>query len=165
MKQTILAALLLVAAPAHAQVQHAAPQALAAVHNGLFIGPAWYPEQWPESAWAEDLRLMKAHGANVVRIGEYAWSRMEPEEGKYDMDWLVRAVRLADKYGIKVVVGAPTDTPPAWLTQNYPDTLQVDGTGKRQGHGGRRQFSIYSARYRTFARDIVHRKAAAQTEA
>lgn len=50
----------------------------------LWLGSAWYPEQWPEERW-EDLRLMKAHGANVVRIGEYAWSRMEPEEGKYDI--------------------------------------------------------------------------------
>ena len=137
--------------PALAQPAKLAP---AIAHERLWIGSAWYPEQWPESAWAEDLRLMKAHGANVVRIGEYAWSRMEPEEGKYDMAWLVRAVRLAAKYDIRVVVGTPTDTPPAWLTQKYPDTLQVDGTGKRLGHGGRRQFSISSSRYRQFARDI-----------
>jgi beta-galactosidase len=150
-----LAALLLATTPALAQVQKATPAALAVTHERMWIGSAWYPEQWPESAWAEDLRLMKAHDGNVVRIGEYAWSRMEPEEGKYDMDWLVRAVRLAGKYGIKVVVGTPTDTPPAWLTQKYPDTLQIDGSGKRLGHGGRRQFSISSARYRTFARDIV----------
>jgi beta-galactosidase len=156
-----LAALLLATAPALAQVQKAAPTALAVAHERLWIGSAWYPEQWPESAWAEDLRLMQAHGGNVVRIGEYAWSRMEPEEGKYDMAWLVRAVRLANKYGIKVVVGTPTDTPPAWLTQKYPDTLQIDGTGKRLGHGGRRQFSISSSRYRQFARDIVTRMAEA----
>lgn len=160
----LLAALLLAAVPAQAQIQKVTPQALAVAHQGLWLGSAWYPEQWPETAWAEDLRLMKAHGANVVRIGEYAWSRMEPEEGRYDMDWLVRAVRLANKYGIKVVVGTPTDTPPAWLTQNYPDTLQIDGTGKRLGHGGRRQFSISSARYRTFARDIVTRMAEALKE-
>lgn len=150
-----LAALLLATGPACAQVQKANPAALAVAHERLWIGSAWYPEQWPESAWAEDLRLMQAHGGNVVRIGEYAWSRMEPEEGHYDMAWLVRAVRLANRYGIKVVVGTPTDTPPAWLTQKYPDTLQVDGTGKRLGHGGRRQFSISSSRYRQFAHDIV----------
>lgn len=156
-----LAALLLATPAAPAQVQKAAPQALAAAHERLWLGSAWYPEQWPESAWAEDLRLMQAHGANVVRIGEYAWSRMEPEEGKYDMAWLVRAVRLAGKYGMKVVVGTPTDTPPAWLTEKYPDTLQIDGNGKRLGHGGRRQFSISSSRYRQFARDIVTRMAEA----
>ena len=127
----------------------------------LWLGSAWYPEQWPEERWAEDLRLMKAHGANVVRIGEFAWSRMEPTEGKYDMGWLVRAVRLAAKYDIAVVIGTPTDTPPAWMTQSYPEVSQVDGTGKRIGHGGRRQFSISSQRYRAFCRDIVSRMAAA----
>jgi beta-galactosidase len=104
---------------------------------------------------------MQGHGANVVRIGEYAWSRMEPTEGQYEMDWLVRAVRLAGKYGMKVVIGTPTDTPPAWMTQKYPDTLQVDGNGKRLGHGGRRQFSISSQRYRAFARTIVTKMAEA----
>lgn len=166
MKHLLLAAtaiLLVGSAPAFAQApaQKASPAALKVADERLWIGSAWYPEGWPESAWAEDLRLMQAHGANVVRIGEYAWSRMEPEEGKYDMDWLVRAVRMADKYGMKVVIGTPTDTPPAWMTQKYPDTLQIDGTGKQIGHGGRRQFSISSSRYRTFARDIITRMAQA----
>jgi beta-galactosidase len=149
------------AAPGAAQTAMASPAAAAVAHEKLWLGSAWYPEQWSESAWDQDLRLMKEHGANVVRIGEYAWSRMEPTEGKYDMDWLVRAVRLAAKYDIKVVVGTPTDTPPAWMTQKYPDTLQVDGTGKKLGHGGRRQFSISSARYRTFTHDVVTQMARA----
>jgi len=127
----------------------------------LWLGSAWYPEQWPEQRWAEDLRLMKAQGANVVRIGEFAWSRMEPREGVYDMDWMVRATRLAAQYGIRVVVGTPTDTPPAWMTQRYPDVLRVDGDGVRAIHGGRRQFSVSSQRYRRFARDIVTRMAQA----
>jgi beta-galactosidase len=130
-------------------------------HERLWLGSAWYPEQWPESAWEEDLRLMQGHGANVVRIGEYAWSKMEPTEGQYEMDWLVRAVRLAGKYGMKVVIGTPTDTPPAWMTLKYPDTLQIDGNGKRLGHGGRRQFSISSQRYRQFSQIIVTKMAEA----
>lgn len=149
------------AMPAAARPQAAKASAIPVANERLWLGSAWYPEQWPESAWPEDLRLMKASGANVVRIGEYAWSRMEPSEGQYDFGWLVRAVRLAAKYDIKVVVGTPTDTPPAWLTATYPDTLQVDGSGKRLGHGGRRQFSISSQRYRTLARDIVTRMAQA----
>ncbi|KAB7646591.1 cellulase family glycosylhydrolase [Polymorphobacter fuscus] len=152
---------MLAAPPAGAEVAKATPAAAAVAHERLWLGSAWYPEQWPEAAWDEDLRLMKAHGANVVRIGEYAWSRMEPAEGQYDMDWLVRATRLAAKHGLKVVVGTPTDTPPAWLTQKYPDTLQVDGTGKTLGHGGRRQFSISSRRYRDLSRAIVTQMARA----
>ncbi|MGF7149838.1 beta-galactosidase [Sphingomonas zeicaulis] len=129
--------------------------------DALWLGSAWYPEQWPEASWDEDLRLMKAHGANVVRIGEYAWARMEPTEGAYDMDWLVRATRAAAKHGIKVVVGTPTDTPPAWMSERYPDILLINGDGKRLGHGGRRQFSISSARYRDFSRRIVTKMAEA----
>lgn len=158
----LAAALLCSAAllPAAARAQTDAPSGQQQFEK-LWLGSAWYPEQWPEERWAEDLRLMKAHGANVVRIGEYAWSRMEPEEGKYDMDWLVRAVRLAAKYDIKVVIGTPSDTPPAWMTQKYPDVSQIDGNGKRVGHGGRRQFSISSKRYRDFCREIVTRMARA----
>jgi len=151
-----LLALLLACAATPALAQ--APASKAASER-LWLGSAWYPEQWPEERWAEDLRLMKAQGANVVRIGEYAWSRMEPSEGVYDFTWLQRAVRLAAKYDIKVVVGTPTDTPPAWLTGKYPDTLRIDTNGVRAGHGGRRQFSISSPRYRAFARDIVGRMA------
>ena len=155
-----LAATALLAAPLPATADTVAP-AGQQQFDKLWLGSAWYPEQWPEERWEEDLRLMKAHGANVVRIGEFAWSRMEPTEGAYDMGWLVRAVRLAAKYDIKVVIGTPTDTPPAWLTQKYPEVLRIDGEGKRLGHGGRRQFSISSQRYRAFCRDIVTRMAEA----
>lgn len=151
-----LLALLLACAATPALAQAPTPKAAS---ERLWLGSAWYPEQWPEERWAEDLRLMKAQGANVVRIGEYAWSRMEPSEGVYDFTWLQRAVRLAAKYDIKVVVGTPTDTPPAWLTGKYPDTLRIDTNGVRAGHGGRRQFSISSPRYRAMARDIVGRMA------
>jgi beta-galactosidase len=127
----------------------------------LWLGSAWYPEQWPEARWEEDLRLMKAHGANVVRIGEYGWARMEPAEGEYDLDWLVRAVRLAAKYDIKVVVGTPSDTPPAWMTAKYPDVVQIRSDGTPVAHGMRRHFSISSQRYRRFCREIVGRMAQA----
>ncbi len=161
MRALALAAALLVAAPVPAIARDIVAPAGQEQFEKLWLGSAWYPEQWPEERWAEDLRLMKAHGANVVRIGEFAWSRMEPSEGAYDMSWLVRAVRLAAKYDIKVVIGTPTDTPPAWMTQKYPDVLRIDGDGDRIGHGGRRQFSISSQRYRRFASDIVGRMAEA----
>ncbi|EMD84416.1 beta-galactosidase [Pacificimonas flava] len=159
----LLTALLLAAAPCAAMAQTGADTAAATSEElpvefeRLWLGSAWYPEQWPEDRWNEDLRLMKAHGANVVRIGEFAWSRMEPSEGAYDMSWLVRAVRLAEKHGLKVVIGTPTDTPPAWMSEKYPDILRIDGEGTQVGHGGRRQFSISSPRYRQFSRDIVGR--------
>jgi beta-galactosidase len=126
----------------------------------LWFGAAWYPEQWPEARWDKDLALMEAAGINVVRVGEFAWSRMEPSEGVYDLDWLERAVRLAEKHHIAVVIGTPTDTPPAWLTKAHPEVLRVDALGHVAEHGGRRQFSYSSPAYRAFCRDIVSRLAA-----
>ena len=118
------------------------------------LGTAWYPEQWPEERWDKDLSLMGAAGIHVVRIGEFAWSSMEPSEGRFELDWLDRAVRLAAKHHIDVVLGTPTAAPPAWLTQKYPDTLLIDENGKRAVHGNRQHFSFTSPRYREFCRRI-----------
>ena len=125
----------------------------------LWLGAAWYPEQWPQSDWERDLTLMQAAGINVVRVGEFAWSRLEPDEGHYDFDWLARAIRMAQRHRIAVVIGTPTDAPPAWLTSRYPQVLRVGPDGRRAEHGGRRQFSYSSPLYRKFCRDIVTRLA------
>ena len=142
--------------------QDAAPPAAAraAAATPLRLGAAWYPEQWPEERWDTDLTLMQSAGMNVVRIGEFAWSALEPSEGHYDLDWMARAVRLAEKHHIAVVIGTPTDTPPAWLTGQYPQVLRIGADGKQAEHGARRQFSYSSPLYRNFCRDIVQHLAA-----
>lgn len=127
--------------------------------NALLLGAAWYPEQWPESRWEEDLRLMEAAHINVVRIAEFAWSTMEPSEGRYEFGWLERAIRLAEKHHIAVVLGTPTAAPPAWLTSKYPDTLRVEPSGLRVAHGNRAHGSVTSARYRAFCRRIAEQMA------
>ena len=114
----------------------------------LLLGAAWYPEQWPESRWDEDLALMQQAGIHMVRVGEFAWSRMEPEEGRYDLDWLDRAIAAAAKHNIYTVVGTPTAAPPAWLTQKYPETLRVFEDGRRAEHGNRQQFDWANPKYR-----------------
>jgi beta-galactosidase len=137
----------------------AASPALATALGRLWLGAAWYPEQWPESSWERDLSLMQAAGINVVRVGEFAWSRLEPAEGHYDFDWLARAIRMARRHHIAVVIGTPTDAPPDWLTSRYAQVLRVGPDGRRGEHGGRRQFSYSSPLYRRFCRDIVARLA------
>ncbi len=127
--------------------------------NAILMGAAWYPEQWPESRWDEDLRLMEAADLKVVRVGEFAWSRMEPSEGRYDFDWLERAIALAGKHHIVTVLGTPTATPPAWLTQKYPETLRVEADGQRMTHGNRAHASASSPRYREFCRRIAEQLA------
>lgn len=129
------------------------------VQRELLMGSAWYPEQWPESRWDADLNLMEKAHLRVARVGEFAWSREEPQEGRYDFEWLERAVRMAEKHHIAIVIGTPTDAPPAWLTAAHPDTLLVDAEGRRAEHGSRRQFNYASPLYRRYCSEIVEQLA------
>lgn len=124
-------------------------------HPALLLGAAWYPEQWPESRWDKDLSLMEAAHITFARVGEFAWSRMEPSEGKFDFDWLEKAVDLAARHHIAIVLGTPTAAPPAWLTQKYPETLRIGQDGRRDRHGNRQQFSFTDQRYRAFCAEIA----------
>ena len=137
----------------------AAGQTAALNPHPLLLGSAWYPEQWPESRWDKDLQLMEAAHLHVVRIGEFAWSSEEPAEGRFDLGWMERAIRLAEKHHIVVVLGTPADAPPAWLTAKYPETLRVDENGRRAEHGGRRQFNYADPLYRKFCAEIATRLA------
>jgi beta-galactosidase len=125
----------------------------------ILLGTSWYPEQWPETQWESDLKLMEKAGVHMVRVGEFAWSRMEPSEGHYDLDWLERAVAAAGKHSIYTVVGTPTAAPPAWLTEKYPQTLRVDPEGHRAEHGNRQQFNWANPKYRELARKIAEQMA------
>ena len=147
----VVAAALLLVLPAHSQSP--------AVPPSILLGTAWYPEQWPESRWDQDLMLMQQAGVHMVRVGEFAWSRMEPEEGHYDLDWLDHAVTAAAKHGIYTVLGTPTAAPPAWLTQKYPETLRIDEEGHRAEHGNRQQFNFANTKYREMARRIAEQMA------
>jgi beta-galactosidase len=120
----------------------------------LLLGAAWYPEQWPESHWDADLTLMEQAHIGMVRVGEFAWSTMEPSEGNYQLDWLERAVRAAERHHIQVVIGTPTAAPPTWLRTKYPETLLTLEDGKLDVHGHRAQFDFGSAKYRELARAI-----------
>jgi len=151
--------LALYSSPVRAQEKRSAIPTQIPGQNAILMGVAWYPEQWPEERWDEDLRLMEAADLKVVRIAEFAWSRMEPSEGHYDFDWLERALNLAAKHHIASVLGTPTATPPAWLTQKYPDILRVEANGQRVTHGNRAHASAASVRYREFCRRIAEQMA------
>jgi beta-galactosidase len=125
----------------------------------LVLGTAWYPEQWPESRWDADLDLMQKAGIHMVRVGEFAWSKMEPTEGHYDLDWLDRAVAAAAKHNIVTVIGTPSAAPPAWLTQTYPVTLRTMEDGRKDEHGNRQQFNWADPKYRELSRAIAEQLA------
>lgn len=119
------------------------------------LGVCYYPEHWPEAQWAEDAARMAALGLTWVRIGEFAWSRMEPEPGRHDWAWLDRAIETLGAHGLKVVLGTPTATPPRWMLDRHPDMLAVDRDGRPRGFGSRRHYCFSHPGYRAECARIV----------
>lgn len=119
------------------------------------LGVCYYPEHWPESMWERDAREMKEAGITHVRVGEFAWSRFEPEPGVYDFSWLERAVAVLASRGLKIVMGTPTATPPKWLVDRMPDMLPRDRHGKVRGFGSRRHYCFSHKGYRRECARIV----------
>ncbi|WP_226689455.1 beta-galactosidase [Ruegeria arenilitoris] len=104
------------------------------------LGVCYYPEHWPEEMWATDAAQMVETGLSWVRIGEFAWSRMEPTPGDLQFDWLDRAIEVLGAVGLKVVLGTPTATPPRWMLEKHPDMLAVDAQGQPRKFGSRRHY-------------------------
>ncbi|MEK4364591.1 beta-galactosidase [Paenibacillus sp. FSL M8-0212] len=90
------------------------------------IGIDYYPEQWTPELWEKDAILMQETGVAVVRMAEFAWSRMEPTEGNYQFEWLDAAIEVFASRGMEIVLCTPTNTPPNWMTTRYPDVLPID---------------------------------------
>jgi len=121
----------------------------------MTIGVYYYPEAWPEAQWDRDLANMKKMGMEFVHMGEFAWAYMEPEEGRFRLDWLDHAVELASRKGLKVILCTPSATPPIWLERKHPEILMVDAAGRRMNHGGRQQGDWSSPVYRDYVKKIV----------
>ena len=119
------------------------------------IGVDYYPEQWPEQMWEQDADRMKECGVKVVRMAEFAWSRMEPEEGAYDFEWLDRAVSVFTDRRMQVVLCTPTCTPPLWAFEKYPEIIQTGPDGQRIAIGIRGHRCMNSPVYRTLCEKII----------
>ena len=110
------------------------------------LGAAYYPEWWPAAEWETDFREMQDLGINTVRMGEFAWAIFEPSAGKFEFDWMDRALDVAHRYGVSAVLATPTASIPPWLYQQYPDVL----SGNLQGpftYGGRKGYNTNSSHY------------------
>lgn len=119
------------------------------------LGVCYYPEHWPEEIWPEDARRMAEAGLTWVRIGEFAWSRLEPVPGEYAFGWLDRAIEVLGAAGLNVVLGTPTATPPRWMIDRHPDMLAVDAMGHPRKFGSRRQYCFSHRGYLEECRRIV----------
>ncbi|KQV44495.1 MULTISPECIES: beta-galactosidase [unclassified Rhizobium] len=121
----------------------------------LELGVCYYPEQWPQEKWEEDARRVVELGLAWVRIGEFAWSKIEPQSGTLHWEWMDEAIEVLGKAGLKVILGTPTAAPPKWLVDRYPDILPVDMNGVVRKFGARRHYCFSSRRYRVEAARIT----------
>lgn len=119
------------------------------------LGVCYYPEHWSESKWESDARRMAEMGIARVRIAEFAWSRCEPEPGRYDWIWLDTAIATLARHGLRVVIGTPTASPPKWLVDLHPEILPVASNGTTMQFGSRRHYDISSPIYRDYCARIV----------
>jgi beta-galactosidase len=121
----------------------------------FYFGVDYYPEHWPEERWPEDARLMAEAGFNLVRLAEFAWSRMEPQAGQYDFSWLDRAISILADQDIRIVLGTPTASPPPWLMAQHPEAFLVREDGRRKTFGNRREYCPNNPAYDSYSRRIV----------
>ncbi len=119
------------------------------------IGVDYYPEHWNEERWREDAKLMREANISVVRLAEFAWSKLEPEEERYQFDWLDKALDTLHAKGIQAILGTPTAAPPAWLHERYPDILPADTHKYRLGFGTRLQRCLGNPIMRRYSRIIT----------
>ena len=119
------------------------------------LGVCYYPEHWPQEVWADDAMRMKALGLSSVRIGEFAWSKIEPQEGEFHWDWLDCAFETLSKAGLSIILGTPTATPPIWVVEKYPDMLALDKEGRPRIFGSRRHYCFSHLGYRKEAARIA----------
>jgi beta-galactosidase len=128
----------------------------------VLYGAAYYSEYEPYDRLDKDVALMKAAGLNVVRMGESTWSLWEPEDGQFDYAWMDRVVDAMGKAGIKVILGTPTYSIPAWMAHEHPEILAdslnrspYGGPSTPEVYGMRQNMDTDSPAYRFYAERLI----------
>jgi len=125
----------------------------------IAFGGDYNPDQWPEEVWREDVRLMKQAGVNLVSLGIFSWSRLEPTDGQFDFGWFDRVMDLLDGAGVKVDLATATASPPPWLSHAHPEMLPILADGTRLWPGARQHYCPSSPVYRVAAGRLVEKMA------
>jgi len=121
----------------------------------IIYGGDYNPDQWPEEIWLEDIRLMREAGVNLVSMGIFSWTKLEPRPDEYDFGWLDRLMDLLHEHGVQVNLATPTASPPAWLVHRYPEILPVAADGTTLWHGSRRHYCPHSSAYHERVKKLV----------
>ena len=119
------------------------------------LGVCYYPEHWPRERWETDAALMQQLGLSIVRLAEFAWTKMEPASGQYEWGWLDESIEILAAAGHQIILCTPTATPPVWLTRSHPDILRRGTDGRFRDHGTRRHYCPNSPTYRQHSQRII----------
>jgi len=116
----------------------------------MLHGADYNPEQWEKypDILEDDIRLMKQARCNVMSIGMFSWSKLEPEEGVFTFDFLDRLLDRLAKNDIYVFLATPSGARPAWMSEKYPEVLRVSANRVRNLHGLRHNHCFTSPVYR-----------------
>ena len=119
-------------------------------------GGDYNPDQWLDrpDILKEDIRMMKLAGCNLMSVGIFSWSALEPEEGRFDFEWLENVLDTLHENGISVFLATPSGARPAWLSEKYPEVLRVRPDGQRNFHGNRHNHCYTSPVYRRLVQRI-----------
>jgi len=118
-------------------------------------GGDYNPEQWPESVWVQDVRLMREAGVNLVSVGIFSWAWLQPGPHRFEFGWLDRALDLLHEGGIRVDLATATASPPPWFSKRHPESLPVTQDGTTLWPGGRQAYCPSSAAYREACAELV----------
>jgi beta-galactosidase len=123
----------------------------------VLFGAAYYHEYQPADRLKTDLDLMVEARFSVIRVGESVWSTWEPENGRFDLDWLQPVLDGAHERGISVILGTPTYAVPPWLARQYPEIAGERSTGQRIGWGARQEVDFTHPAFRFHAERVIRR--------
>jgi beta-galactosidase len=117
----------------------------------ILHGGDWNPDQWlhEPGILEEDFRLMEKAGCNTFSVGIFAWSALEPEEGRYTFEWLDRVMDGLRARGFYAFVATPSGGKPRWMSAKYPEVRRINAQGVREFHGSRHNHCFTSPVYRT----------------
>jgi beta-galactosidase len=121
------------------------------------FGAAYYHEYQPADRLKTDLDLMAEASFSVIRVGESVWSTWEPENGVFDLEWLLPVLDGAYARGIGVILGTPTYAVPPWLARLYPEITGERATGQRIPWGARQEVDFTHPAFRFHAERVIRR--------
>ena len=143
-----------------------APQSLPAQTSAAFspgamdrilYGASYYTEYMPYERLEQDVKLMQQAGLNVVRMGESSWGLWEPEDGRFEFAWMDRVVERLHQAGIKVILGTPTYSIPAWLYKAHPEIVVTHLDGKTITYGLRQNTDLANPTYRFYCERVIRK--------